>query len=94
MSTIDHNENGSFVRAAWNATAEPQTETVYAMRAEFTDMEPEYWNAQPGPFTDERLRRSRESAQDSARRKGLRLLSFQEVKRTVTITATDWEVTE
>ena len=90
MAGIDHNINGAFARAAHDATADGQTETVYAMRVDYDGKDTEYWNVSVEPYTPERLRQSRDSAFQWGRRDGTPVTGFTQVSRTVTITATAW----
>lgn len=85
--TISHDINGAFVRAAWEADSAGQTETVYALEVRYTDGEPIYYDSQPTPFSDEKIREFRTAWW---RDKERTLLSIEPVSRQVTITATDW----
>lgn len=91
--TIDHGPNDPFVRAAHAATAEGQTETVYAMRLEFKGKRrTEYWDVSATPISDDRFRDIRNLAYRMAKKDGHVVVGCDLVSRTVTITASDWAV--
>lgn len=87
---IEHNINGPFVRAAWNATAVPQTEIAYAVRVKFADGHEEVWSAQDTPTEPHRLNRWIQTW--STKEKPI--IDVTPVQREVTISATDWVAVE
>lgn len=88
---ITHDDNGPFLRSAYGATTEPQTETVYAIEVIYSSGKPDYWNAQTVPHTREAVNNLRQSVARSERDAGKRrVVSATAVFRTVTISATPW----
>lgn len=88
---ITHDLNGPFMHAARSATAEPQTETIYAIEVVYSRGKPDYWNTQTVPHTREAVTNLRQSVKRSERDAGKReVVSATVVSRTVTITATPW----
>jgi hypothetical protein len=90
---IEHDANGPFVRSH-NANTDGQTETVYAIRVSNTSGKEEFWDPRAEPHTQQRFEAVRDMAyrfmnRDAKRRQ---LVFVEAVSRTVTVSATDWEV--
>lgn len=87
--TIDHGYNDPFVRAAHQATAEGQTETVYAVKVTYrTPGGVEYWNASPTPPTEKQIQGVRDTVYRQWRERPV--VRVEGVSRAITISATPW----
>jgi len=87
---LDRGINGPFVRSGWAATSEPQSAVVYAERVTYDNGEVEFLNVRGEPFTEERFTRDRTLTYRS-KPGHRRVMAFDQVSRTVMISATSWE---
>lgn len=88
-ATLEHDENGPFVRSSWAATAEGQTETVYAIEVIRRGGKTQYYNARSRPFTADEFTETRNGLYRWMKDEGP-IMSCELVSRQVTVSATPW----